>query len=63
MVCPWALREGILLRRLESATGWHTEDTAFPVLRPSPAIPGRPRRQNAAVVPIARARSNPAERP
>jgi exopolyphosphatase / guanosine-5'-triphosphate,3'-diphosphate pyrophosphatase len=60
-VCPWALREGILLRRLESATGWHTEDTALPLLRPSPAI--RPTQAaTAAVVPIARARSNPAER-
>jgi len=43
VVCPWALREGILLRRLESATGWHTEDTALPVLRPSPVI--RPTRR------------------
>jgi exopolyphosphatase/guanosine-5'-triphosphate,3'-diphosphate pyrophosphatase len=30
-VCPWALREGILLRRLESPTGWDGRVVRLPV--------------------------------
>jgi len=55
VVCPWALREGILLRRLESATGWQTQATVLPVLPPSPAVPPTPA-ADASVVPIDRAR-------
>jgi exopolyphosphatase/guanosine-5'-triphosphate,3'-diphosphate pyrophosphatase len=59
VVCPWALREGILLRRLESATGWQTQGTTLPVLPPRPAVPPT-QTADAAVVPIDRARSGPA---
>jgi exopolyphosphatase/guanosine-5'-triphosphate,3'-diphosphate pyrophosphatase len=61
VVCPWALREGILLRRLESATGWQTHATTLPVLAPGPAVPPT-QAADAAVVPIDRARSGAAGR-
>jgi exopolyphosphatase / guanosine-5'-triphosphate,3'-diphosphate pyrophosphatase len=38
-VCPWALREGILLRRLESPTGWENQSTPLPAPLPRPTIP------------------------
>jgi exopolyphosphatase/pppGpp-phosphohydrolase len=42
-VCPWALREGILLRRLESAEGWHRYAAPFPVRPPRSAdAPAQP---------------------
>ena len=44
-VCPWALREGILLRRLESADGWHDHAAPLPVRQPpsadAPAEPAK----------------------
>ncbi|MFC0528785.1 Ppx/GppA phosphatase family protein [Phytohabitans kaempferiae] len=50
MVCPWALREGILLRRLESAVWWRERSVDLGTLRPVP-MPAR-----TAVVPIGTAR-------
>jgi hypothetical protein len=44
-VCPWALREGILLRRLESAEGWHRYAAPLPIPAPrsadAPAEPAK----------------------
>ncbi|WP_242625135.1 Ppx/GppA family phosphatase [Krasilnikovia cinnamomea] len=39
-VCPWALREGILLRRLESRSRWH--NPAGPLPWPAPRRPSSP---------------------
>lgn len=38
-VCPWALREGILLRRLEAATWWRERSIELGVRPPRPAAP------------------------
>jgi exopolyphosphatase/guanosine-5'-triphosphate,3'-diphosphate pyrophosphatase len=55
-VCPWALREGILLRRLESAAGWQNQAAPLPVPPPRPAVPPADP-VIAAVLPMDRARS------
>ena len=55
-ICPWALREGILLRRLESAAGWQDHGVPLPVAVPRPAVPPA-ELGSAAVVPLAQARS------
>jgi exopolyphosphatase/guanosine-5'-triphosphate,3'-diphosphate pyrophosphatase len=49
-ICPWALREGILLRRLESASWWRERSLELGVTIPRPAAP------LADVVPIEAAR-------
>lgn len=38
-VCPWALREGILLHRLESATWWRERSLNLGIRPPRPAAP------------------------
>lgn len=38
-VCPWALREGILLRRLEATGWWHQRSMELGVRVPRPAVP------------------------
>ncbi|MEJ3750004.1 Ppx/GppA family phosphatase [Actinomycetes bacterium KLBMP 9797] len=38
-VCPWALREGILLRRVETPDGWGERALRFGVRAPRPAVP------------------------
>jgi exopolyphosphatase/guanosine-5'-triphosphate,3'-diphosphate pyrophosphatase len=56
-VCPWALREGILVRRLESATGWQNQAGPLPVARPRPPVPPiEP--ELAAVLPMDRTRDH-----
>jgi exopolyphosphatase/guanosine-5'-triphosphate,3'-diphosphate pyrophosphatase len=55
-ICPWALREGILLRRLESAAGWQDHGVPLPVAVPRPAVPPAGA-DVAAVVPLTQARS------
>jgi exopolyphosphatase/guanosine-5'-triphosphate,3'-diphosphate pyrophosphatase len=39
IVCPWALREGILLHRLESAAWWRERSLDLGVRPPRPAAP------------------------
>ena len=54
-VCPWALREGILLRRLESAEGWHHYATPLPVPPPRPAeAPAEPAKAAVLSIDLAR---------
>jgi exopolyphosphatase / guanosine-5'-triphosphate,3'-diphosphate pyrophosphatase len=55
-VCPWALREGILLRRLESAAGWQNQAAPLPVASPLSAVASA-EPAGAAVLPLDRARS------
>jgi exopolyphosphatase/guanosine-5'-triphosphate,3'-diphosphate pyrophosphatase len=56
-ICPWALREGILLRRLEQAAWWdqHTTPLDVPDLRP--AVPPDNTGTGADVVPLKQAKS------
>jgi exopolyphosphatase / guanosine-5'-triphosphate,3'-diphosphate pyrophosphatase len=56
-VCPWALREGILLRRLEQAAWWHQHTTALDTLDLRPAVPPEHTGAGAEVVPLKQARS------
>jgi exopolyphosphatase/guanosine-5'-triphosphate,3'-diphosphate pyrophosphatase len=56
-ICAWALREGILLRRLESAAGWQDHGVPLPVAVPRPAVPPAELGSTAAVVPLTQARS------
>jgi exopolyphosphatase/guanosine-5'-triphosphate,3'-diphosphate pyrophosphatase len=60
-ICPWALREGILLRRLESAAGWREHVARLPVRIPRPAVPPPDPQPDATVLPLdlARARRTP----
>jgi exopolyphosphatase/guanosine-5'-triphosphate,3'-diphosphate pyrophosphatase len=65
-ICPWALREGILLRRLESAAGWQEHMSRLPVRMPRPAVPPRdalaPAEPDATVLPLDLARARRAPR-
>jgi len=63
-VCPWALREGILLRRLESAEGWHHYATPLPVPPPRSAeAPAEPTKAAVLSIDLARARLDPEAKP
>lgn len=42
-VCPWALREGVLLRRVESADAWADRALRLGARAPRPAAPTPPR--------------------
>jgi exopolyphosphatase/guanosine-5'-triphosphate,3'-diphosphate pyrophosphatase len=57
VICPWALREGILLRRLEHAAWWDQHKTRLDVPDLTPAEPGVPAEAAADVVPLKQARS------
>jgi hypothetical protein len=60
-VCPWALHQGILLRRLESRADWQHQAGRLPIPPPRPAVPTAEPAAGA-VVPIARLRSNRARK-
>jgi exopolyphosphatase/guanosine-5'-triphosphate,3'-diphosphate pyrophosphatase len=56
-VCPWALREGILLRRLEQAAWWSQRTTSLDVPNLRPAVPADHDGAAADVVSLEKARS------
>lgn len=65
-VCPWASREGILIRRLESPDGWRDRGAdlalpppraAVPVPAPVPVPSQREAGDGATVVPLSRKRA------